>query len=81
MLLHQRLVIILTHTCVHGSLYYSSFFREFLPAKDSHPAKDRKLTNCGAVGLAVEKITLKDGSVIYQIDKDSIALVYGGFKK
>ena len=66
---------------VGHSLWFRSFFQEYLPLKDSHPAKDRKLTNCGAVGLTLEKLTLKDGSSIYRIDKESIALVYGGFKK
>ena len=65
---------------VGHSLWFRSFFREFLPANVSHTAKDKKMTNGGAVGFSIEKITLKNKQVVYRIVSDSITLVYGGYK-
>jgi broad specificity phosphatase PhoE len=65
---------------VGHSLWFRSFFREYLPANVSHPAKEKKITNGGAVGFSLEKITLKNKQVIYRIMHESVTLVYGGYK-
>ena len=65
---------------VGHSLWFLSFFREFLPATVTHPAKNKKLSNGAAVGFTIEKLVLTDKTVVHRIVPDSITLVYGKFK-
>ena len=66
--------------CVGHSLWFRSFFREFLPESSKHPAKLNKLSNGAAVGFYIEKVTLKNKTVVYRIATESITLLYGKFK-
>ena len=66
--------------CVGHSLWFRSFFREFLPEASKHPAKLNKLSNGAAVGFYIEKITLKNKTVVHRIATESITLLYGKFK-
>ena len=65
---------------VGHSLWFRSFFREFLPEHSKHPAKLNKMSNGSAVGFVIEKLTMKNKAVVYRIESDSITLVYGSFK-
>jgi len=62
------------------SLWFRNFFREFLPRKSTHDAKNQKIVNGGAVGFELECRTLDSGNKAYRISPDSIKVVYGGFK-
>lgn len=61
------------------SIWFRSFFREFLPEDSLHVAKKKKIVNCGAVSFCLWK-TQEDGADRFMIDEDSIRVVYGGFK-
>lgn len=61
------------------SLWFRSFFQAFLPHASTHPAKSKKLVNCGVVGLTLQVLRDYHGGVHYRVKEDSIAVVYGGF--
>ena len=61
------------------SIWFRSFFREFLPRASVHVGKKKKVVNCGAVSFTLMK-THADGAERFMIDEDSIRVVYGGFK-
>lgn len=61
------------------SIYYRSFFREFLPKASDHIGKKKKIVNCGAVAFDLLK-SREDGAERFMIDEKSIRVVYGGFK-
>jgi len=62
------------------SIWFRSFFREFLPRDSVHVGKKKKIVNCGAVALDLWKTTTDDGRHKFMIDEKSIRVVYGGFK-
>lgn len=63
------------------SIWFRSFFREFLPRGSGHVGKKKKIVNCGAVALDLWKTTTTDdGRDMFMIDEKSIRVVYGGFK-
>lgn len=67
------------HVIVGGhSIWFRSFFREFLPRKFDHVSKHRKIVNCGIVAMDLMKTTTEGGDK-YMIDPKSIRVVYGGF--
>lgn len=63
------------------SIWFRSFFREFLPRDSDHLGKKKKIVNCGAVSFSLWKIyNDNDGAEKFMIDEDSIRVVYGGFQ-
>ncbi len=61
------------------SLYFRSFFREFLPRAVEHQAKDRKLVNCGAVAFKLQAFEAPGSGTVFRIDPESIVAHHGGF--
>ena len=61
------------------SIWFRSFFKEFLPRASIHDGKKKKIVNCGAVAFDLWKTTTDDGKS-FMIDEKSIKVVYGGFK-
>ncbi len=61
------------------SIYFRSFFREFLPRESNFVGKKKKVVNCGAVAFDLLKTNV-DGVDKYMIDEKSFRIVYGGFK-
>jgi len=61
------------------SIWFRSFFREFLPVASTHVGKKKKVVNCGAVAFDLWKTNV-DGRDKFMIDEKSIRVVYGGFK-
>ena len=61
------------------SIWFRSFFKEFLPRDSFHVGKKKKVVNCGAVSFSLLK-TYDNGEEKFMIEEDSIRVVYGGFK-
>jgi len=61
------------------SLWFKSFFQMFLSTHVDHICTKRKIVNCGVVGLTVQVMRDAHGVARYQIDPNSITVVYGGF--
>ena len=62
------------------SLWFKNFFQLYLPKDVDHPAKKRKIVNCGAVAFDLQLRRGAGGAPAYRIDPDSIRVVYGGFQ-
>jgi hypothetical protein len=62
------------------SIWFRSFFREFLPHGIDHVSKKKKIVNCGAIAFDLWKASTDDGKYNFMIDEKSIRVVYGGFK-
>lgn len=70
------------------SLWYRSFFREFLP-KGENPfdARNVKIANGGVIALTLERGTVEGedpgmlGTVQYRVDPDSIVEIHLGFER
>lgn len=60
------------------SIWFRSFFKEFLPRDSTHVGKSKKVMNCGAVSFTLCK-TYEGGEERFMIQEDSINVVYGGF--
>lgn len=68
------------HVIVGGhSIWFRSFFQTFLPYKNDHVGKEKKVVNCGVVAFTLLKVVRKSGQATYMIDPDSVDVVYGGF--
>ena len=61
------------------SLWFKSYFQNYLPHKSDHDAKKKKITNSGVVAFTVHRAEDDNGVPLYRIDPDSIECVYGGF--
>lgn len=61
------------------SLFFRSFFREFLPDKLAHAAKKSKIVNAGAVEFTLESFVAPGRGVVYSILPESIIAHHGGF--
>jgi hypothetical protein len=62
------------------SLWFKYFFQTYLPHHTNHDAKNKKITNSGAVAFKIDEfIDPTDGTTTYRIDPASIVTVYGGF--
>jgi hypothetical protein len=62
------------------SLWFKYFFQTFLPHATHHDAKNKKITNSGAVAFKIDEyMDPEDGTPSYRIDPASIVTVYGGF--
>lgn len=62
------------------SIWYRSFFKEFLPRDSTHVGKKKKIVNCGAVAFDLWKTSTDDRRSHFMIDENSIRVIYGGFK-
>ena len=62
------------------SIWFRSFFREFLPRESDHVGKKKKVVNCGAVAFDLWKVNTDDRKSHFMIDEKSIRVIYGGFK-
>lgn len=62
------------------SIWFRSFFKEFLPRGSGHVGKSKKVVNCGMVAFDLWKMSEEDGRSRYMIDEKSIQVIYGGFK-
>lgn len=60
------------------SIWFRSFFREFLPAAVEHSCKSKKIANGGAVSFTLAVAQTQDGPV-YMVEPESINVIYGGF--
>ena len=60
------------------SIWFRSFFKEFLPRDSKHVGKTNKVVNCGAVSFTLCK-SYEGGAERFMIQEDSINVVYGGF--
>jgi len=68
------------HVVVGGhSIWFRSFFQTFLPHKEDHPGKKKKVVNCGIVAFTLIKVLRESGQPTYMIDPKSVEVVYGGF--
>ena len=61
------------------SIWFRSFFQTFLPNKEDHPGKKKKVVNCGIVAFTLIKVLRQSGQPTYMIDPKSVEVVYGGF--
>jgi len=61
------------------SIWFRSFFRTFLPNKEDHDGKNKKIVNCGVIAFSLIKVVRKSGQPTYMIDPKSVDVVYGGF--
>ena len=62
------------------SLWFKSFFQLFLPRSSTHLCVKRKIVNCGAVALTLQRGRSADGAEPrFRIKPDSLQVVYGGF--
>lgn len=61
------------------SLFFRSFFREFLPRELKHAAKDKKLVNCGAVAFTLQAFEAPARGTVFRIDPESVVAHHGGF--
>jgi len=68
-----------TLVCYGHSLWFRSFFKEFLPAESVHISKTKKMENCAAVKLTMKRILI-GRQPAYIIDEKSIKIVYKGFE-
>ncbi|GMH81180.1 hypothetical protein TrST_g11764 [Triparma strigata] len=64
--------------CGGHSLWFRSYFRQYLPSSSKHVAKVKKMVNGGCVKFEVLR-AVKGGKGVYVIDEESIRVVYGGF--
>lgn len=74
---HEMIVIAGGH-----SLWFKSFFNNFLPSSSDHVSKTGKLTNCGIVAFNLYKVPGDRHlgmQTNYGVDPASIDVVYGGF--
>lgn len=62
------------------SIWFRSFFKEFLPRSSEHVGKKKKIVNCGAVAFDLWKVNEDGRHSKFMIDEKSIKVVYGGFK-
>jgi hypothetical protein len=58
------------------SLYFKHFFNTYLPASCSHPARTKKISNCGVVSFSIKK-AMHNNNVMFRIDPTSIQVVCG----
>jgi hypothetical protein len=65
--------------CYGHSLWFRSFFKEYLPADSSHISKSKKMENCAAIKLTVKRVSV-GRQFTYIIDEQSIKKVYKGFE-
>jgi hypothetical protein len=68
-----------TLICYGHSLWFKSFFKEFLPADSAHISKTKKMENCAAIKLTVKRVSV-GRQFTYIIDEKSIKKVYKGFE-
>lgn len=61
------------------SLWFKSYFQNYLPHKCDHDAKKKKIANSGVVAFIVHRAEDENGVPLYRIEPDSIECVYGGF--
>lgn len=61
------------------SIWFRSFFKQFLPNHSIHMSKNKKIVNCGAVSFELCK-TMGDGMEQFLIEESTIRVIYGGFK-
>ena len=67
------------HIIVGGhSLWFKSFFVNFMPSNVNHVSKKKKIVNGGVVAFELMKATTQYGDK-YMIDPKTIRVVYGGF--
>ena len=57
---------------VGHSLWFKSYFNEFLPRRSDATVKKKKLPNCGMVEFVVECVTDFENNPVYLIDASSI---------
>ena len=68
------------HVIVGGhSLWFKSYFQNFLPFSSKHVAKQKKIINGGVVAFDLVKVTTTQYGDKYMVDPNSIKVVYGGF--
>mgnify|MGYP005865914307 CR=1 FL=1 len=68
------------HVIVGGhSLFFRSFFANFLPYNFNHVSKKKKIVNGGVVAFELMKIKTEKLGDKYMIDPKTIRVVYGGF--
>ena len=58
---------------VGHSLWFKSYFNEFLPRHAELEVKKKKLPNCGMVEFVVESLVDFEGRPVYRVDPDSVA--------
>ena len=64
---------------VGHSGWFRSFFDVYLPrSAASHPARKRKIVNCGLVAFTLQRGTVR-GEIRYRIAPESVMALYGGF--
>jgi broad specificity phosphatase PhoE len=73
--LDQEVVVVFGH-----SLWFKSFFKNFLPQFNQHESKKHKIVNCGVVAFELSEGSYK-GQKLYLVDDKKIKVVYGGFAK
>jgi len=61
------------------SLWFQSFFREYLPAESQHDAKAFKVANGGVVACVLESGTDAKGKRILAVRPESVVAVHKGF--
>jgi hypothetical protein len=63
------------------SLWFKYYFQTFLPHATDHDAKNKKITNSGAVSFTIHAADgmLADGSTQYRVDPSTVQCIYGGF--
>ena len=67
--------------CIRDRLWFKNFFQLYLPKDVDHPAKKRKIVNCGAVAFDLKCGKDASGNDGFSIDSSTVRVVYGGFGK
>ena len=62
-----EIVVVVGH-----SLWFKSFFNEFLPRASELEVKKKKLPNCGMVEFVIEALTDFENKPVYRIEPDSL---------
>jgi broad specificity phosphatase PhoE len=73
--MEQDVIVVFGH-----SLWFKSFFKNFLPQFNLHESKKHKIVNCGVVAFELSEGLYK-GQKLYLVDDKKIKVVYGGFAK
>jgi hypothetical protein len=61
------------------SLWFRSFFDEFLPAGAAHDARERKIRTGGVVACVLERGVLPSGHAVLVVRPESVRVVHRGF--
>jgi len=63
------------------SLFFKEIFKGYLPKESKHDGKKLKMANGAAVGLQIGEFKDDEGKAVYQINEQTVQIIYLGFVK